>query len=136
MVIVDTTVWVDYLRDVKTPSTDWLELDWLELEMDRQRLELTDLILCEVLQGVRDARQFVLVRDQLLNFEIFSTSSADLAIQAAQNYRTLRAQGYTVRRTIDCLIATFCLVNDHALLHSDGDFDLFERGLGLRVVKT
>jgi predicted nucleic acid-binding protein len=96
MVIVDTTVWVAYLRAVRSPETDWLDA-----EMDRQRLGLTDLILCEVLQGVRADRQFAAVRAQLFKFELFSTAGSDLAIQAAQNYRQLRAQGYTVRRTID-----------------------------------
>ena len=129
MVIVDTTVWVDYLRGIRTPETDWLDA-----EMDRQRLGLTDLILCEVLQGVRDARQFASVRDQLLKFELFSTGGPDLAIQAAQNYRQFQAQGYTVRRTMDCLVATFCLSQGHLLLHADRDFDSFEQGLGLRVV--
>jgi len=129
MVIIDTSVWVDYLRDVRTP-----ECEWLDVEMGRQRLGLTDLILCEVLQGVRLERQFASVRDQLLRFEVFSTGGRDLAIQAAQNFRRLRTQGHTVRRTIDCLIATFCLVNDHTLLHTDRDYDPFEQSLGLRVL--
>jgi len=129
MVIVDTTVWLDYLRDTRTPQTDWLEA-----EMDRQRLGLTDLILCEVLQGVRDDRRFRDVRQALLKFEVFSVGGVELAINAAQNYRVLRSRGVTVRRTIDCLIATFCLMNDHILLHDDRDFDLFEQRLGLRVV--
>ena len=129
MVIVDTTVWVDYLRGVRTP-----EADWLDREMDRQRLGLTDLILCEVLQGVHDDRQFAAVRKQLFAFEVFSTGGTELAIQAAQHYRKLRAQGYTVRRTIDCWIATFCLINAHTLLHADRDFDPFEHALGLAVV--
>jgi predicted nucleic acid-binding protein len=129
VVIVDTTVWVDYLRGAQTPQTEWLET-----ELERQRLGLTDLILCEVLQGVRDDRQFAEVRHELSNFEVFTTGGTDLAIAAAQNYRRLRAQGHTVRRTIDCLIATFCLLNDHALLHNDRDFDAFEQGLGLQVI--
>ena len=129
MVIVDTTVWVDYLRATRTPETDWLHA-----EMDRERLGLTDLILCEVLQGVRADRQFVAVRAQLSTFEVFNTGGSDMAIRAARNFRQLRAEGYTVRRTIDCLIATFCLANDHVLLHTDRDFDAFEQVLGLRVV--
>ena len=129
MVIIDTSVWVDYLRDVRTP-----ECEWLDVEMGRQRLGLTDLILCEVLQGVRLERQFASIRAQLLRFEVFSTGGRDLAIQAAQNFRRLRTQGHTVRRTIDCLIATFCLVNDHTLLHTDRDYDPFEQSLGLRVL--
>lgn len=129
MVIVDTTVWVDYLNGIQTPQTDWLEV-----EMGRQRLGLTDLILCEVLQGIRDDRRFAQVRREMLKFEIFSTGGIELASTAAQNYRMLRAQGYTVRKTIDCLIATFCLIHDHTLLHNDHDFDPFERILGLNVI--
>ena len=129
MVIVDTTVWVDYLRAVQTPETAWLDV-----HLERQRLGLTDLILCEVLQGVREDRQFATVRDRLSRFEVFNSGGSELAIQAARNFRLLRAQGYTIRRTIDCLIATFCLANRHALLHADRDFDPFEHALGLLVV--
>jgi hypothetical protein len=129
MVIVDTTVWVDYLKGASTPQAEWLEL-----EMGRQRLGLTDLILCQVLQGVRGERRFADVCRELLKYEIFTTGGTELAIAAARNYRALRAKGYTVRRTIDCLIATFCLSNGHNLLHSDRDFDPFEQALGLRVI--
>lgn len=129
MVIVDTTVWVDYLNGVTTPQTDWLDQ-----ELDRQRLGLTDLILSEVLQGVRDEREAAEARRELLKFEVFTTGGVELAATAARNYRALRAKGRTIRRTIDCWIATFCLLNDHALLHNDSDFDPFEEFLGLRVV--
>ena len=129
MVIVDTTVWVDYLNGVRTPQTDWLDV-----EMGRQRLGLTDLTLCEVLQGVRDDRRFAQVRREMSRFEVFNTGGVELATAAAQNDRTLRSRGYTVRKTIDCLIATFCLIHDHALLHGDRDFDPFERILGLNVI--
>ncbi len=125
MVIVDTTVWVDYLNGVPTPQTDWLDR-----ELDRQRLGLTDLILSEVLQGVRDEREATETRRELLKFEVFSTGGVELAVTAAQHYRALRAKG----RTIDCWIATFCLLNDHMLLHNDSDFDPFEKHLGLRVI--
>ncbi len=113
----------------KTPETVWLDR-----ELTRQRLGLTDLILCEVLQGVRGDAAFVQVRDELLGFQVFETGGKDLAIAAALNYRALREKGYTVRRTIDCLIATFCLQAGHELLHRDRDFDGFEKGMGLRVV--
>ena len=129
MVIVDTTVWVDYLT-----GADTLQAGWLDVEMGRQRLGLTDLILCEVLQGVRGDRRFTDARRELLKFEVFATGGTRLAIAAARNYRTLRARGRTVRRTIDCLIATFCLINGHALIHNDRDFDAFEQALGLRVI--
>ena len=129
MVIVDTTVWIDYLRGTGNPETNWLDQ-----ELTRQRLGLTDLILCEVLQGIRSLSSFSSVRDELLNFHVFETVGIDLAITSALNYRRLREQGNTVRRTIDCLIATFCLENGHALLHRDRDFDVFEKALGLRAI--
>ncbi len=129
MIVVDTTVWVDYLRGTGTPQADWLDANLLQ-----QRLGLTDLILCEVLQGVNDDHRFEAVRRELLKFEVFSTGGVALATAAAKNYRRLRAEGYTVRRTLDCLIATFCLLNGHALLHNDRDFDPFEQFLGLVVV--
>jgi hypothetical protein len=129
MVIVDTTVWVDYLNAVDTPHTAWLDV-----ELERQRLGLTDLILCEVLQGLRNEAEATAVQADLLRLEVFETGSVTLAVAAAQNYRALRAKGITVRRTLDCLIATFCILEDHALLHSDRDFDGFEKHLGLTVI--
>jgi len=130
MVIVDTTVWIDYLRGAQTP-----QVDWLEAETGRQRLGLTDLILCEVLQGVTGDKQFAEVRKALLKFEVFPTGGIELALAAAQHYRALRAKGHTVRKTIDCLIATFCLKNNHTLLHNDRDYDGFEELLGLKVLR-
>ena len=129
MVIVDTTVWIDYLAGIANPQTSWLDR-----EMERQRLGLTDLILCEVLQGVLDDVAFKQVRQDLSRFHVFHTGGIDLAIAAAQNYRSLRGRGHTLRKTIDCLIATFCLREGHGLLHRDHDFDPFEKHLGLRVV--
>src|ERR1700739_2453710 len=129
MVIVDTTVWIDYLR-----GTSNAEVLWLDRELQRQRLGLTDLILSEVLQGVRDKGAFDRVRQDLLKFLVFETGGIDLAVAAAENYRKLRERGRTVRRTIDCLIATFCIEGGHLLLHRDRDFDVFERWLGLKVI--
>ena len=129
MVIVDTTVWVDYLRGTDTPHTAWLER-----EIERRRLGLTDMILCEVLQGVPDERAALATRREMLKFHVFTTGGVELATSAALNYRTLRSRGFTIRRTLDCLIATFCLNNQHALFHNDRDFDPFERELGLQVV--
>ena len=129
MVIVDTTVWVDYFRGLQNPQTDWLHE-----EADRQRLGLTDLILCEVLQGVRDETAARHVRQELLKCEVFEAVGIPLAIEAARNYRTLRSHVHTVRKTIDCLIATFCLRQRHSLLHRDRDFDPFEKLLGLIVI--
>lgn len=129
MIIVDTTIWIDYLRGTRTPHADWLEAN-----LTIERLGLTDLILCEVLQGTTTESQFGTVREELLKLEVFETGTVQLALEAALNYRRLRAAGRTVRRTIDCLIATFCLREGHALLHNDRDYDPFEDMLGLRVL--
>ena len=130
VVIVDTTVWIDYLQAVNNPETDWLDA-----ELDRQRLGLTDVILCEVLQGVRDDVVAKEVEQKLFKLEVFETGGVDLAREAARNYRTLRGRGHTVRKTIDCLIATFCIRGQHSLLHRDRDFDPFEKLLELSVIR-
>jgi predicted nucleic acid-binding protein len=129
MVIVDTTVWIDFLNGTSTPETEWLDQ-----QLTQQRLGLLDLILCEILQGVPTEEKAADVLRELRAFEIFESSGVDLAIGAARNYRLLREKGRTVRKTIDCLIATFCLTGGHALLHSDRDFDHFEQHLGLTVI--
>jgi predicted nucleic acid-binding protein len=129
MTIVDTTVWIDYLDGTANPHTQWLDR-----ELNQQRLGLTDLILYEVLRGIRGDSTFTRVRLDMTKFEIFDTGGEALAVTSAQNYRFLRARGHTVRKTIDCLIATFCLTGGHILLHRDRDFDLFEEHLGLRVL--
>lgn len=129
MTIVDTTVWVDYLRGLSNPETTYLDR-MLAIE----RLGLTDLILCEILQGVDGESSAARVLRELRRFEIFQTGGEELAIESGKNFRVLRRQGRTVRKTIDCLIATFCLTRGHSLLHRDHDFDHFERVLGLHVI--
>jgi predicted nucleic acid-binding protein len=88
VVIIDTTVWIDYLRGTENPETLWLDR-----ELQRQRLGLTDLILCEVLQGVKEQRAFLRVKAELLRFQVFQTGGRKLAVGAAQNYRGLRERG-------------------------------------------
>ncbi len=129
MIIVDTTVWIDYFRGVFNPQTNWLDR-----ESARQPLGLLDLNLCEILQGIRDEALYRRVRTDLLRFSVYATGGAALAVSSADNYRVLRSRGYTVRKTIDCLIATYCINEGHALLHRDRDFDAFERELGLSVI--
>lgn len=129
MVIVDTTVWIDYFRGARNRETEYFDR-----EVGRQRFGLTDLILCEILQGIRDDASFVRTLRELRNFEIFDAGTASLAIEAARNFRTIQRKGHTIRKTIDCLIATFCIRNGHALLHRDRDYDHFEALLGLNVV--
>ena len=129
MVIVDTTVWIDYLQGAQNAETAWLDT-----ELNRQRLGLTNIILCEVLQGIRDDVIAKQVETSLTKCEVFEMGGVVLAREAARNYRTLRSRGHTVRKTIDCLIATFCLRGEHSLLHRDRDFEPFEKLLGLSVI--
>jgi len=129
MVIVDNTALVDYLRGLRNAETEYFDR-----ELGRLRFGLTDLILCEVLQGIRDERAFTRVLHELRRFEVFDTGGQELAIAVARNFLSLRQRGRTVRKTIDCLIATFCLRDAHSLLHRDRDFDHFEQILGLVVI--
>ena len=129
MVIVDSSVWIDYLNDKLSSHTTWLEN-----AIGQREIGLTSLILCEVLQGIRHDRQFRETREQLLTLSVFEGLRADLSIAAAQNFRLLQRRGVTIRKTIDCIIATFCIAEGHQLLHHDSDFEPFEKHLGLRVI--
>jgi predicted nucleic acid-binding protein len=106
----------------------------LENAIGQREIGLTSLILCEVLQGIRHDRQFRETREQLLTLSVFEGLRADLSIAAAQNFRLLQRRGVTIRKTIDCIIATFCIAEGHQLLHHDSDFEPFEKHLGLRVI--
>ena len=129
MILVDSSVWIDYFNGTASPQTD--KLDDL---LGHQPLAIGDLILTEVLQGFQYDRDFTRARHLLTSLTLISIGGPEIAIAAAQNYRYLRKQGVTVRKTIDTLIATCCIENGHDLLHSDRDFDPFVRHLGLRVV--
>jgi predicted nucleic acid-binding protein len=106
----------------------------LDRTLGRDEIIMGDLILAEVLQGFRRERDFNAARAALLKFPVAAMVGGKIAIQSAQNYRLLRALGLTIRKTIDCLIATFCIENHCLLLHNDRGFNPFEQHLGLRVV--
>ena len=106
----------------------------MKRELSLQEVGLTDLSLCEVLQGVRHDADFRRTHLRLTNLPILNCGGEELAVASSQNYRLLRARGFTVRKTIDCVIATFCIEHGHVLLHRDRDFDPFEVHLGLRVI--
>lgn len=128
MLVVDTTVWVDYFNGQVNPETDYLDR-----VISEELIMVGDLILAETLQGFRDDKDFKLAQAALSKFEQTGMVNLQLAQQSAQNYRALRKTGVTVRKTIDCLIATFCIADNHTLLHRDSDFDGFEKHLGLKV---
>ena len=128
MMLVDSSVWIDYFRALSTPQTE--KLNTL---LTSKRLATGDLILVEVLQGTRNQRTFDMVQQILTSLEyIRICDRQEIAIASARNYQSLRARGTTVRRTIDCLIATRCILDGIPLLYSDRDFDPFVQHLGLR----
>jgi predicted nucleic acid-binding protein len=129
MTIVETSVWVDLFRGTLNEHTEWMSRNRYD-----PQLGLTDLSLCEVLQGLGNDASYAAVRKELLSFGVHSTGGTALAMASADNYRFLRKRGMTVRTTIDCLIATYCIREGYSLLHRDRDFDPFEKHLGLRVV--
>ena len=106
------------------------------LQSDDEELSIADIILLEVLQGFRSEKQVQAALQSVEGLACFTLGGKPIAVLAASNYRRLRQKGVTVRSTIDCLIATFCIEQGFHLLHSDRDFDSFERHLGLRTVKA
>ena len=127
MILVDSSVWIDFFRGTVTPQSE--RLDQL---LGREPLLIGDLILAEVLQGFTSERDFNQARKMLGALELVNLGGAEMAVQAARNFRTLRAKGVTIRKTIDTFIATCSIEQDHALLFSDRDFDPFVLHLGLR----
>ncbi|HEY8709519.1 MAG TPA: PIN domain nuclease [Burkholderiaceae bacterium] len=129
MILVDSSVWIDYFRGHATPQTD--TLDRL---LGDQPLAVGDLILTEVLQGFASERDFAQARRVLTSLTVVDLGGQDIAIQAAKNFRALRSLGITTRKTIDTVIATRCIESDYELLHCDRDFEPFATHLGLRCV--
>ena len=129
MILVDSSVWIDYFRGASTPATD--TLDRL---LDSEPLATGDLILIEVLQGFGSDKDFARARKLLTSLEVIELGGMDIAIQVARNHRTLRVLGVTIRKTIDTVIATRCIESGFALLHCDRDFEPFVLNLGLRSV--
>ena len=129
MILVDSSVWIDHLRRRATRQV--LQLRSL---MSSTPLLVGDLILCEVLRGLRSEAEARLVERGFRRYEIVPLSDATLAVVAAANYRFLRSRGITVRKLADLSIGTFCIERGHYLLHSDRDFEPMERLLGLRTI--
>ena len=129
MIMVDSTVWIDYFNGKIT-----LQTDYLDRILPAEPILVGDLILAEVLQGFRRDSDFDKASRALSKFVQVSLVNPALAIQGARNFRALRKKGISVRKTIDCLIATYCIENGHDLLHSDADFDPFEEQLRLQVI--
>jgi hypothetical protein len=129
VILVDSSVWIDYLRGTDTPQVS--KLDTL---LGTVPLAVGDLIVVEVLQGCPSDREFDEVARLLQEFQQVSMCGDDVKVEAARNFRRLRALGITPRKTIDTVIATRCIVSGYELLHDDRDFEPFEQHLGLRCV--
>ncbi len=128
MILVDSSVWIDYFRGTRSASA--AHLDRL---LGTEPVLMGDLILAEVLQGFVTDLDFNQATSLLDAFEIVPLAGAKICTQAARNFRALRRHGVSVRKTVDTIIATSCIENGYVLLHNDRDFDAFERHLGLKV---
>jgi predicted nucleic acid-binding protein len=129
VILIDSSVWIDHLNDTATDAVRRLR----ELIPARPLL-VGDLILCEVLQGLRSEREARLVECALRRFATVSLLDPDLAVKAAANYCSLRTRGITIRKTVDLIIGSFCIERGHVLLHDDRDFEPMVRFLGLQVL--
>jgi predicted nucleic acid-binding protein len=131
VIFVDSSVWVDYFNGAGTAETDYLDS-----VLGIEAIVLGDLILIEVLQGFRRDRDYRTARELLTSLTVFTLGGQEMALQSARNFRLLRKKGITVRKTIDVLIATFCITNKLPLLHSDRDFEPFHQHLDLQTALT
>jgi predicted nucleic acid-binding protein len=130
VILVDSSVWIDYFRGTATAQTE--KLDQL---LGHQPLAIGDLMLTEVLQGFAKERDFNAAKKLLTSLRVVELGGQEIAIQAARNFRSLRNLGITVRKTIDTIIATRCIASDYELLHNERDFEPFVTHLGLRAVE-
>ena len=126
MIFVDSSVWIDFFNGKESTETDRLD-SLLSIEP----VGLGDLVLIEVLQGFRHDRDYQAAKDLLTSLTIFNLGGQEIAIKSADNFRHLRKRGITVRKTVDVLIATYCIYHNIPLLHSDKDFEPFHKHLNL-----
>ena len=126
MVIVDTSVWIDFFNGKIDKQTD--KLNELLINED---LIIGDIILAEILQGFKSDSDFNTAKNVLIELPCYAISSKEIAIKSSENFRFLRKKGFTVRKSVDMLIGTFCIENNIPLLHSDRDFQPMQKHLGL-----
>jgi predicted nucleic acid-binding protein len=131
MILVDTSVWIDYFKGLDTQETNILDL-----ALGNNDVAIGDLILLEILQGFRADKEYKIAKEHLSALHQFNMLTTELAIKAAENYRVLRKQGITIRKTADIIIATFCIENRLPLLFTDRDFIPFTKNLKLQSVST
>jgi predicted nucleic acid-binding protein len=131
MVVVDTTVWIDYIHGLETPYTNALDYELLH-----NQVVTGDLLIAEFLQGFRNDDDFEAAKKIMDSLIYCDMLGKDIALKSAINFRLLRKNGITIRKTADIIIGTFCIEHELPLLHNDKDFDPMEKYLGLQVYKT
>jgi predicted nucleic acid-binding protein len=129
VLVVDSSVWIDFFNNAEHPAVDLLQQ---LLDHGEVRIVVPDLVLFEVLRGFRQEHSHRQARRLMESLSVEDAGGTAVALAAAQHYRSLRAQGITVRSPIDVLVASFCIERDYALLHRDRDFQAFEDLRGLR----
>ena len=128
MIVADTSVWIDYVNGIDAPHTRLLDSELLE-----NRVVTGDIIIAEFLQGFRNDKDYRAAKRIMESLEYRDFLGKDIAFRTAENFRFLRKNGITIRKTIDVIIATFCIENNLELIHNDRDFDPMETLLGLQV---
>jgi len=131
MVVADTTVWIDYVHGLIAPYTNALDYELLH-----NRVITGDLLIAEFLQGFRNDKDFEAAKEIMDSLIYCDMLGKDIALKSAENFRFMRKNGITIRKTADIIIGTFCIEHDLPLLHNDRDFEPMEKYLGLRVYQT
>jgi predicted nucleic acid-binding protein len=131
MILVDTSIWIDFLRGENSSERRLLH----KLIEDEEEISITGIVLTEILQGIKEDKKYQITKNYLLKFPMYEPSGINTYIDAARIYRECRNNGKTVRSTIDCIVAAICLENDLSILHKDRDYDIIQEFVGLKVVK-
>lgn len=132
MTLVDTSVWIDFLNGADSSQRKTLH----RLIEDEEDVAITEIILTEILQGIKQDKDYNVLKDYLLEFPLYKPKGTETYLSAARIYRECRKKGKTVRKTVDCIIAAICMENDLILLHKDSDFDRITACAGLKCHKV
>ncbi len=119
MILVDTSVWIDFLKGANSKEREILR----RLIEEDEDISITEIILTEILQGIKEDKDFKKVKDYLLEFPVHKPKGTETYLKAAGIHRDCRKKGKTVRKTVDCIIAAICIENNLVLLHKDKDFE-------------
>jgi len=128
MIVADTSVWIDYVNGIEAKHTNLLDY-----ELINGRIITGDIIITEFLQGFKEEKDFEMAKKIMESLEYRDFLGKEIALKSAENFRKLRRNGITIRKTIDVIIATFCIENDFELIHNDKDFNPMEKILGLKI---